>query len=74
MTKLIVNINVKNLDKAIQIYTDALGFRLTRRLFDENVAEGEIRKFAWGEVAGMCDPFGNGFCLIQFSKERYDAA
>jgi predicted enzyme related to lactoylglutathione lyase len=34
--------------------------------------EGEIRVGAWGKIAGMADPFGNGFCLIEFSGAGYD--
>lgn len=28
---------------------------------------------AWGRIAGVADPFGNGFCLIQLSAEGYGA-
>ena len=27
----------------------------------------------WGRIAHLSDPFGHGFCLIQFSGEGYDA-
>ena len=27
----------------------------------------------WGRLALLADPFGHGFCLIQFSSEGYDA-
>jgi predicted enzyme related to lactoylglutathione lyase len=36
---LMVNIDVGDLDMAIAFYTDALGLRLARRLFDGTVAE-----------------------------------
>ena len=36
--------------------------------------EGEVQSFAWGRQAVMCDPFGHGFCLLEFSSEGYDAA
>lgn len=28
---------------------------------------------AWGQIALLADPFGHGFCLIQFSEQGYDA-
>jgi predicted enzyme related to lactoylglutathione lyase len=35
--------------------------------------EGRIREFEWGRYAVMADPFGNGFCLLQFVGRGYDA-
>jgi len=34
--------------------------------------EGEIRTFKWGHIAAMADPFGHGFCLIEFLGRGYD--
>ena len=34
--------------------------------------EGEIRSFPWGYLATMSDPFGHGFCLLQFLGNGYD--
>jgi predicted enzyme related to lactoylglutathione lyase len=28
---------------------------------------------AWGKIAELADPFGHGFCLIEFSATGYDA-
>jgi predicted enzyme related to lactoylglutathione lyase len=36
------------------------------------VVEGEIEVHAWGKLALMADPFGNGFCLLQFIGRGYD--
>jgi predicted enzyme related to lactoylglutathione lyase len=33
--------------------------------------EGEIQTFAWGRLAMMSDPFGHGFCLLQFVGRGY---
>lgn len=33
--------------------------------------EGTPRSFAWGGLATMHDPFGNGFCLIEFRAGGY---
>ncbi|MGF1608533.1 MAG: VOC family protein [Kiloniellales bacterium] len=34
--------------------------------------EGEIQTNPWGRLALMADPFGHGFCLIQFLGRGYD--
>jgi predicted enzyme related to lactoylglutathione lyase len=34
--------------------------------------ESDIQTFAWGRIAMMSDPFGHGFCLLQFSGRGYD--
>lgn len=36
------------------------------------VLEGEMQTHAWGRLAPMADPFGNGFCFIQFLGRGYD--
>jgi predicted enzyme related to lactoylglutathione lyase len=35
-------------------------------------AETEIRIAAWGKIAVLADPFGHGFCLIEFLGRGYD--
>lgn len=35
-------------------------------------SEGEISDHAWGRMALMSDPFGNGFCLLQLTERGYD--
>jgi hypothetical protein len=35
-------------------------------------AETEIPVHAWGKIAVPADPFGHGFCLIQFLGRGYD--
>jgi predicted enzyme related to lactoylglutathione lyase len=34
--------------------------------------EGDIRDRDWGRLAVMADPFGHGFCFVQFSGRGYD--
>jgi predicted enzyme related to lactoylglutathione lyase len=34
--------------------------------------ESEIQIHAWGKIALLADPFGNGFCLLQFTGRGYD--
>jgi predicted enzyme related to lactoylglutathione lyase len=34
--------------------------------------EADIESFPWGRLAIMSDPFGHGFCVLQFSRNGYD--
>jgi predicted enzyme related to lactoylglutathione lyase len=34
--------------------------------------EGEVRTHNWGRIAVLADPFGHGFCLIEFLGRGYD--
>ena len=34
--------------------------------------ESDIQTHAWGRIALLADPFGNGFCLVQFLGRGYD--
>lgn len=36
-------------------------------------AESPLASYQWGRMRLMSDPFGNGFCLIQFIGAGYDA-
>ncbi len=131
MPRLLVNIDVDDLDRAIRFYTDAFGLTVGRRLepdfveligaaiplyllstpaesapfegatsrrtyerhwtpihFDFVVddleaararaiaagarAETEITSHAWGRMVVFADPFGHGFCLLEFRGGGYD--
>ena len=37
------------------------------------VQEGETCEAPYGRLAMFADPFGHGFCLIQFNEQGYDA-
>ena len=37
------------------------------------VQEGETCEAPYGKLAMFADPFGHGFCLIEFNEEGYDA-
>jgi catechol 2,3-dioxygenase-like lactoylglutathione lyase family enzyme len=34
--------------------------------------EGEVHTYNWGRLAAMGDPFGHGFCFIEFLGRGYD--
>lgn len=36
------------------------------------VLEGEPRSENWGRIATLADPFGHGFCLLEFRGRGYD--
>ena len=36
------------------------------------ILEGEIQAHKWGRLAIMSDPFGHGFCFVQFLGKSYD--
>jgi predicted enzyme related to lactoylglutathione lyase len=36
------------------------------------IPEGPMRTESWGHIAMFADPFGHGFCLIQFLNRGYD--
>ena len=132
--KLLVNIDVDDLEKAITFYRSAFDLRLGRRLFGGTVVEmlgassnvylltkpsgssaspqvslprdyhrhwtpvhldfevedvdaavqralaagakidDKVQTFSWGRIAKMSDPFGHGFCILQFIGAGYDVA
>ena len=130
MTGLLVNIDVDDLEHAIEFYRDALDLKVSRRFgagaaemvgslvpiyllqkkpgtpaFTDGPArdfhrhwtpvhldfvvpdiaralaraetagariESKVRTEKWGKIAFLSDPFGNGFCLIEFIGRGYD--
>ena len=53
---------VEDLEKAIE-----------RSIAAGGVQEQGARESTWGRIAMMSDPFGHGYCLIEFSAAGYDA-
>ncbi|HUS54501.1 MAG TPA: VOC family protein [Thermohalobaculum sp.] len=132
-SRLIVNIDVPDIELGIAFYQNGLEFEFRRRLFDGTIAEMSLQsvsvflieqsagseavpsselfrdyrnhwtpvhldisvknlgasisralkagaslsrgpsEHAFGQLAPMRDPFGHGFCLIEFSSDGYDA-
>ena len=60
-TPLHLDVIVEDIEAAL-VATVAAGARV----------EAEIRVEVWGKIAMLADPFGNGFCLIQFLGRGYD--
>ena len=56
-----VDVVVENLNAAVR-RAQAAGATL----------EGDIQVQGWGSMANMADPFGHGFCLLEFRGRGYD--
>jgi predicted enzyme related to lactoylglutathione lyase len=57
----------------LDIVVDDLGAAVERVCAAGASASGSISSHVFGDIAPMRDPFGHGFCLIQFSETGYDA-
>ncbi len=56
----------------IDLVVDDIEAALARAVAAGARAETEIRVAAYGRIAMLSDPFGHGFCLIQFLGRGYD--
>lgn len=56
----------------VDVVVDDLDAALARALAAGAVAEGAIRTAAWGRIVQLADPFGHGWCLLQFLGRGYD--
>jgi len=54
------------------VVVDDLDAALPRALAAGAVQEGEVREGAWGRIVQFADPFGHGWCLVQFLGRGYD--
>jgi lactoylglutathione lyase len=46
---------------------------LARAIAAGAMQEGATRETGWGRIVQIADPFGHGWCLIEFSDAGYDA-
>jgi len=54
------------------VVVDDLDAALARVLAAGARQEGEIRQRRWGRIIAIADPFGHGWCLVQFLGRGYD--
>lgn len=54
------------------VVVDDLEVALARALDAGAVQEGAIRQADWGDIVTVVDPFGHGWCLLQFRGRGYD--
>jgi uncharacterized glyoxalase superfamily protein PhnB len=57
----------------VDLVVDALEPAVARALAAGARAEGDVRTDVWGRIVQLADPFGHGWCLIEFSPRGYDA-
>jgi predicted enzyme related to lactoylglutathione lyase len=56
----------------LDVVVDDVEAALARAVAAGARAETEIRTYDWGRIAVLSDPFGHGFCLVQFLGRGYD--
>ena len=56
----------------IDFAVEDLDQALARAVEAGAVQEGPVKDHDWGRIVLMADPFGHGFCLIQFKGAGYD--
>ena len=56
----------------LDFVVDDLEAALSRAVNAGAKTESEIQAQPWGRMALLADPFGNGFCLLQFTGRGYD--
>jgi predicted enzyme related to lactoylglutathione lyase len=56
----------------LDVIVEDIEAAVTRAVAAGARAETEIRIETWGKIAILSDPFGHGFCLIQFLGRGYD--
>lgn len=57
----------------LDVVVDDLDAALARAEAAGFVREGAIREADWGRIVQLGDPFGHGWCLLQFLGRGYDA-
>ncbi|MBI1186962.1 MAG: VOC family protein [Alphaproteobacteria bacterium] len=58
----------------LDIIVDDVAAAFARARAAGAISERPIADHAWGRIAGVADPWGHGFCLIELSDAGYDAA
>lgn len=56
----------------IDVVVDDVDAAVERALAAGAVLEAPARDALYGRIAILADPFGHGFCLLQFSERGYD--
>lgn len=57
-----------HLDVVVEALEPALALALAAGM----TQEGAIREAGWGRIVQLGDPFGHGWCLLQFVSRGYD--
>ncbi len=54
------------------VVVDDIDTALARAVAAGAVQEGAVREANWGRIVQLADPFGHGWCLVQFLGRGYD--
>jgi predicted enzyme related to lactoylglutathione lyase len=54
------------------VVVEAVEPALERAVSAGAICEGGVQEYDWGRMAVLADPFGHGFCLLQFVGRGYD--
>ena len=54
------------------VVVDDLDAALIRAVAAGAIQEGAVREPGWGRIVQLADPFGHGWCLVQFVGRGYD--
>ncbi len=57
----------------VDVVVEDLDATLSRALAAGALQEGVVRDEPWGRIVQVADPFGLGWCLLEFSEQGYDA-
>ncbi len=57
----------------LDVVVDDVDAALATALHAGAVQEGAIRDESYGRIVQLADPFGHGWCLLEFSARGYDA-
>jgi predicted enzyme related to lactoylglutathione lyase len=56
----------------LDVVVEDIGAAVSRAVAAGAILEREVVAHPWGRIALLADPFGHGFCLIQFQGRGYD--
>ncbi|MEO6365922.1 MAG: VOC family protein, partial [Luteimonas sp.] len=54
------------------VVVDDLDDAIARAVAAGAIQEGATRETRWGRIVQLADPFGHGWCVIQFLGRGYD--
>ena len=54
------------------VVVEDLDAALIRAVAAGAIQEGAVREAGWGRIVQLADPFGHGWCLLQFEGRGYD--
>jgi uncharacterized glyoxalase superfamily protein PhnB len=71
MTDFLVNLDVDDLKKGVRFYK-GIEAAVEKAVSHGATLEKPISTQRWGRLALMADPFGHGFCFVEFLGRGYD--